>query len=81
VDLEDFVNGYAIDIFIGSPELWGKGIGSKAIIALKQYLFNELKATMLFADPEETNIRSIRCWEKAGFNLLRKFLIMMNPIK
>ncbi len=61
-----------MDIFIGIPELWGKGIGSKTIIALKHYLFDELKANIIFADPEQTNIRSIRCWEKAGFKAIGK---------
>ena len=81
VYLEHFTNGYAIDIFIGLPKLWSKGLGRKVIIALKEYLFNEKNAVIIFADPEETNIRSIRCWEKAGFTPIGKIPNYDEPTK
>ena len=56
-----------MDMFIGEPELWGKGIGTETVKAMAQYLFTVLDAAVVCADPEPDNLRSIRCWEKAGF--------------
>lgn len=62
--------GYGVDLFIGEPGLWGQGIGTKVVSAMTDYLFSVMDAKMVCADPQDNNIRSVRCWEKAGFSLL-----------
>lgn len=69
---DDFRGGYGIDIFIGVPALWGRGIGTETVQALSEYLFETCSASVICADPEETNSRSLRCWEKAGFTVAGK---------
>jgi len=36
------------------------------------YLFNTYGAAVVCADPEENNMRSVRCWIKAGFSPVAK---------
>lgn len=67
IPYERFSGGYGLDLFIGKPELWGHGIGPTAVRGMKDYLFAALGATVVCADPAETNIRSVRCCLKAGF--------------
>jgi len=59
--------GYGIDIFLGPPELWGQGLGPRLVDALARYLFAQRGASVVCADPETDNARSVRCWQKAGF--------------
>lgn len=69
---EKFAGGYGLDIFIGYPEIWGKGIGTDTVKAMVNYLFNTLGAKAVCADPEEKNNRSVQCWIKAGFSPMSK---------
>jgi RimJ/RimL family protein N-acetyltransferase len=66
-DLPEKLGGF--DIFIGERDYVGLGIGSKAIEQfLDQYAKNY---THVFADPDVSNIRAIRAYEKAGFKVLQ----------
>jgi aminoglycoside 6'-N-acetyltransferase len=67
IRFEEYASGYGVDLFIGIPELWGKGLGTEAIRGMKDYLIDKLGATVVCADPMESNLRSVRCWLKAGF--------------
>lgn len=49
-----------------------KGIGTRVVKALADYLIHTLGATIVSADPGEENKRSIACWLKAGFVPLGK---------
>jgi len=62
-----FSGGYGVDIFIGLPTLWGHGLGTRTVHAMTEYLFDKMNATVVCADPEKNNRRSVKCWEKAGF--------------
>jgi aminoglycoside 6'-N-acetyltransferase len=55
-----------IDISIGEPDLLGKGHGSAIIAQFAEQLFEE-GAPRLIIDPDPTNVRAIRAYEKAGF--------------
>ena len=61
---------YGVDLFIGLPELWDKGIGSAALSALVGYLFDDMGALRIVIDPHVSNVRAIRCYEKCGFNTI-----------
>ncbi|MBF2064204.1 MAG: GNAT family N-acetyltransferase [Calothrix sp. C42_A2020_038] len=54
-------------LFIDETEYWEKGIGSKLISAVVNYLFEELGAQKIVIDPETWNTRAIHCYEKCGF--------------
>ena len=64
---------YGIDQFIGEPEYWDKGIGTKFMKLVLQYLTNSKGAEIVILDPHADNPRAIRCYEKVGFKKI-KFL-------
>jgi aminoglycoside 6'-N-acetyltransferase len=68
---DDVTNMIGIDLFIGEPALWNKGIGTRAVTLLLAYLFDTLHATKVVLDPETWNERAIRCYEKCGFRKVR----------
>jgi aminoglycoside 6'-N-acetyltransferase len=55
-----------IDMTIGDVENLGKGYGQEIVKQFAAKLFSE-GATRLIIDPDVTNLRAIRCYEKAGF--------------
>jgi len=55
-----------LDISIGEADLVSKGHGSAIIAALAAQLFAE-GAPRLVIDPDPSNLRAIRAYEKAGF--------------
>ena len=56
-----------IDLFIGEPEMPGKGLGTELVRKLCEMLFADPAVTRIQADPDPANARGIRCYEKAGF--------------
>ena len=64
---------YGVDQFIGEPEYWDKGIGTKFMKLVLQYLTNSKGAEIVILDPHADNPRAIRCYEKVGFKKI-KFL-------
>ncbi|WP_233569648.1 GNAT family N-acetyltransferase [Planomicrobium sp. Y74] len=63
---------YGIDQFIGEPELFGKGYGTRMVTEFLSFIFNERGAEAVTVDPELTNPRAIRCYEKCGFQKIKK---------
>ena len=62
---------YAIDLFIGEADLWNHGIGTRAVSALLRHLFGTLAAKRVVIDPQVSNLRAIRCYEKCGFRKIQ----------
>ncbi|MBQ8200892.1 MAG: GNAT family N-acetyltransferase [Clostridia bacterium] len=60
---------YGVDMFIGVPSLWRKGLGSAALRALEDCLRSR-GAGKLCADPAADNEPGLRFWPKAGFEPL-----------
>ena len=58
-----------IDIFIGEPAARDRGLGTEAIRTVLQYLFETKGVSRVVIDPEPSNRRAIRAYEKAGFRL------------
>lgn len=69
--LDDATGTYAIDLFIGEPEYWGRELGSRALSALVSYMLEELDATRIVIDPRMDNHRAIRSYEKCGFRKVK----------
>jgi aminoglycoside 6'-N-acetyltransferase len=65
-------NSYSIDMFIGDPTYMNKGWGSKILVGFVEYLHAEFGVTRFLIDPSVRNIRAIKCYQKAGFQIIRE---------
>ncbi|HSJ37145.1 MAG TPA: GNAT family N-acetyltransferase [Planococcus sp. (in: firmicutes)] len=63
---------YGIDQFIGEPSLLGRGYGTQMVKKFLEFIFDEKQANAVVLDPELTNPRAIRCYEKCGFRKIKK---------
>lgn len=63
---------YGIDQFIGFPNLFNKGIGTKMIRIFIEYISQDKDVDIIIVDPVVSNIRAIRCYEKCGFKKVKK---------
>ena len=61
---------FATDQFIGEPEYWSKGIGTKYMQTVINLLKTEQNADAVIVDPHKNNPRAIRAYEKAGFKII-----------
>lgn len=62
---------FGVDLLIGPPALWGRGLGSRLLSLARDYLIETRRATRVMADPRAENRRSVRAFEKAGFRKRR----------
>src|SRR6266550_12373 len=51
IGLGPWVDRWALDIVIGEPELWNRGLGTRAVVALLRYLFVEKRAAEVVLSP------------------------------
>jgi AacA4 family aminoglycoside N(6')-acetyltransferase len=58
-----------IDQSLANPTQLNKGLGTKLVRALVDLLFSDPSVTKIQTDPAPSNLRAIRCYEKAGFVL------------
>jgi aminoglycoside 6'-N-acetyltransferase-1b len=65
-----------IDQFLADAENLGKGIGTAMVTQFVEFLFWDSGVTKIQTDPAPTNLRAIRCYEKARF---RKVGIVDTP--
>jgi aminoglycoside 6'-N-acetyltransferase len=62
---------YGTDQFIGEATYWNRGIGTKLIRAVVEYLLKKEGVHRLVVDPMTWNTRAIRCYEKCGYSKSR----------
>ena len=62
---------WGLDQFIGLPEHWNHGLGTRTVSLMLRYLFQVKLASKCVLDPHLTNLRAIRCYEKAGFRKVK----------
>jgi len=67
---ERIKDGYGIDMFIGEPKLWGKGIGRQALGVLEDFLRSHLNVQIICVDPAVGNERGVCFWKKVGFEVV-----------
>jgi aminoglycoside 6'-N-acetyltransferase len=61
-----------IDLAIGERAMTGLGLGPIVITDfLKQSVFANPRVNSVITDPEETNLRSLRTFEKTGFRVMK----------
>lgn len=58
---------YGLDLFIGPPELIGRGLGTRAIHLAIRHLSSLPDAARLHIDPSPDNAAAIHVYGKAGF--------------
>lgn len=62
-----------IDLAIAELDMVGVGLGPLAILKfLEQFIFIDRNISSVVADPEVSNYRSLRAFQKAGFTPLKK---------
>ncbi len=62
---------YGMDLFIGETRYWNRGIGTTIVNAMLEFLFEVRGARKVYIDPQVTNARAIRCYEKCGFRKVK----------
>ena len=62
---------FGMDQFIGEPARWNRGMGTRLVTAMVQYLGSAEGASRVVVDPHTDNARAIRCYEKSGFRKVR----------
>lgn len=58
-------------VLIGREEDRGKGYGQKAIEMISEKAFTELGLKMLFLKVFDSNVGAVKCYEKAGFKIIK----------
>lgn len=58
-----------------------KGYGTDAIKTLLKYYFESINMRTIYLDVATHNIRAIKCYEKCGFKIVKKYTIKNNEIK
>lgn len=62
---------WGVDLFLGDPARWGRGLGTAALVMLTDHLLVTEGATAVVIDPWVGNERAIRSYEKAGFTKVK----------
>lgn len=57
---------YGMDQFIGEPNDWNRGIGTRLVKSTVAYLQQSFGTTKVMMDPQAWNTRAIRCYQKSG---------------
>ncbi len=61
---------YGMDQFIGETEYWSKGIGTRYIKMIFEFLRKERNVNAVILDPHKNNHRAIKSYQKAGFRII-----------
>jgi aminoglycoside 6'-N-acetyltransferase len=64
-------NPYGLDLFVGEPELWGTGVGTRMLRLLLRHLFGTLGVRRVVLSTMTHNYRAQRAYAKAGFRKVR----------
>jgi aminoglycoside 6'-N-acetyltransferase len=65
---------FGIDLFIGEPDLVGRGLGTRVVSLICAHLERDHGASAVALTTETTNLRAQRAYEKAGFRKVRQVL-------
>lgn len=59
---------YSLDVFIGDLTVIGRGVGSRVVTLLSNYLIDTLGASAVSLMTDVNNLAAQRCYENAGFH-------------
>lgn len=65
---------YGIDIFIGDSSQIGRGLGTRVVGLMSDYLIEEFNASSVALTTDLENHVAQRCYEKAGFKKVKEVL-------
>ncbi len=65
---------YGLDVFIGDPHQIGRGVGTRVVRLISDYLIDELNASSVALTTDLANRAAQRCYEKAGFEKVKEVL-------
>ena len=67
-------HAFGIDQLIGESRLHGRGIGTRQVRAVSEWLRSDAGpgARRVVTDPVVENARAVRCYEKAGFRIVQR---------
>ncbi len=66
----DLTHTYALDMFIGEPDLWAAGLGTSAcVVAIRELV--DRGAQRVLIDPRVVNERAVHVYEKVGFRRVK----------
>jgi aminoglycoside 6'-N-acetyltransferase len=64
---------FSLDVFIGEPDLIGKGIGPALLRAFLPIAFERYGLDYAVIGPARSNVAAIRSYEKVGFRYLKDY--------
>lgn len=62
---------FGTDQFIGEVNYWNRGIGTRLVKSMTEFLINQLHADKVVMDPQVWNERALKCYEKCGFKKVK----------
>ena len=62
---------FCIDLFIAESDYLNKGYGTEIVKKFTKKLMDKFNAKKILIDPANSNKRAIRCYEKAGFTIVK----------
>ena len=65
---------YGLDVFIAAPEQVDRGVGTRVVTLLSDYLIANKDASSVALTTDVLNARAIRCYEKSGFRKVKEVL-------
>lgn len=71
--LEEYNNIYEFDTFIGEEDYLSKGIGTKIVNYICEYIYKNYNADCIVLRPFKRNIRAIKCYEKNIFRTIHEY--------
>ena len=71
--LDNYHNIYEYDIFIGELSYLSKGIGSKIVEIVNDYIYHNYLADCIILRPFKSNNRAIKCYQKNKFHIIYEY--------
>ena len=72
-ELKKYPNIYEFDLFIGERDYLDKGIGTKVVGIVNQFIYDNYQADCIVLRPFKRNVRAIKCYEKSGFRIVAEY--------
>ena len=72
--LKKYNSIFEYDIFIGESEYLSKGIGTKIVNYIKNFIYDNYLCDCIILRPFDRNKRAIKCYEKCGFERVDEYI-------
>ena len=73
INIGNYNNIYEYDIFIGEESYLSKGIGTKVVNYVDNYIFNTYKSDCIVLRPFKRNIRAVKCYQKCNYHIITEY--------